>query len=139
MNAQVRLGLLQREGCTAIRVTGWPPKSEENVFGGRDSSGSGSKSRSKPNQVWQVAAEIVRRLKLAVAAPSAERELELQRERAYIEQQRLAEEYSRGYLTGWRECYDACLEAVDEELSRKSEIWAAGAMMTGSENFPRAN
>jgi hypothetical protein len=23
MNAHVKLGLLQREGCTAIRVTGW--------------------------------------------------------------------------------------------------------------------
>jgi putative DNA primase/helicase len=37
MNAQVKLGLLQREGCTAIRVTGWPPKSKpqegENVVG----------------------------------------------------------------------------------------------------------
>ena len=37
MNAQVELGLLQREGCTAIRVTGWPPKSKprkgENVLG----------------------------------------------------------------------------------------------------------
>jgi len=38
MNAHVKLGLLQREGCTAIRVTGWPPKSKpqkgENVVGG---------------------------------------------------------------------------------------------------------
>src|SRR5215470_3192266 len=38
MNAHVKLGLLQREGCSAIRVTGWPPKSKpqkgENVVSG---------------------------------------------------------------------------------------------------------
>src|SRR5215471_704273 len=35
MNAQVKLGLLHREGCAAIRVTGWPPKSksQQNVVG----------------------------------------------------------------------------------------------------------
>jgi putative DNA primase/helicase len=37
MIAHVKLGLLQSEGCTAIKVTGWPPKSEpqkrENIVG----------------------------------------------------------------------------------------------------------
>ena len=28
----------------------------------------------------------------------------------------LADEYARGYLCGWRECFASCLEAVEEEI-----------------------
>lgn len=31
------------------------------------------------------------------------------------ERQRLAEEYARGYMSGWRECYEACQEAMAAE------------------------
>ncbi|MGH9776545.1 MAG: hypothetical protein ACRD50_16560 [Candidatus Acidiferrales bacterium] len=37
----------------------------------------------------------------------------------------LAEEYANGYLTGWSECFDACMIALEEEL-REVEVrsWA---------------
>jgi hypothetical protein len=34
------------------------------------------------------------------------------------ERQALAEHYVTGYLAGWQECYDTCLEAIEEELGR---------------------
>lgn len=58
----------------------------------------------------------------------------MEREAAYAQQHLLAEEYSRGYLEGWQDCYAACLAAVEEEASRKSEIWTAGDMLVYSEN-----
>jgi hypothetical protein len=36
----------------------------------------------------------------------------------YREQQKIAEEYARGYLAGWRECFHSCLAAVEEEITR---------------------
>jgi hypothetical protein len=47
-------------------------------------------------------------------------------ERAQQVRQRLAEEYSRGYLAGWRQCSDACVAAVEEELAVTREIWDFG-------------
>ena len=41
-------------------------------------------------------------------------------QRAHRERERLAEEYARGYRAGWRECFQTCLSAVEEEIAR---VW----------------
>lgn len=56
-----------------------------------------------------------------------------------INQERLAHEYSRGYLAGWRECFEECLEAVEDEIARTDEIWRIGAALAGSKEIRRKN
>ena len=42
-------------------------------------------------------------------------------ERAYLEQKRLSEEYARGYLCGWQECFHTCVEAIEDEIGALEE------------------
>lgn len=51
----------------------------------------------------------------------------------------LATEYSRGYMAGWRECFEQCLEAVEDEIARTDDIWRMGAALTSSKNNQREN
>jgi hypothetical protein len=60
--------------------------------------------------------ELRYRISLAWEAPSRERKEFYDRERIHRERQRLAEEFARGYLAGWQECFLACKEAMQEEF-----------------------
>jgi hypothetical protein len=87
----------------------------------------------------RVVREIAHRLRIAIFTPTLERAREIECEKLQAERHRLAEEYSQGYLTGWHECYDACLNAIEDELAEKCEIWASGALLTGPDNLTKAN
>jgi hypothetical protein len=67
--------------------------------------------------------EVMHRVKLAIDAPEIERAEIFQMQRSYRERQRIAEEYSKGYLAGWRECFHSCLQAVEEEMTRGDREW----------------
>jgi hypothetical protein len=58
------------------------------------------------------------RLQIALHAPRIEHAQVFEMQRTQRERQCLTEEYARGYLSGWRECFQACLEAVEEEIAR---------------------
>lgn len=73
--------------------------------------------------------EILYRCRLVISAPTRQQALKNEREAAHSQQHELAEEYSKGYLEGWHDCYAACLAAIEEEASRKNEIWTAGDML----------
>lgn len=60
--------------------------------------------------------EVRYRISLAWQAPSRERKEFYDCERIHRERQRLAEEFARGYLAGWQECFQVCKEAMEEEL-----------------------
>ncbi len=63
--------------------------------------------------VWRMA-----RAARALGGPGREKEEMTNAQRIHRERQILAEEYASGYLTGWQECFEACVEAIEEELSR---------------------
>lgn len=84
------------------------------------------------NWVDRLAAEVVHRCRIALFAPTIQRTLAIERERAHAEREKLAEEYAHGYLDGWHECYATCLEAVEESVAGKRDIWAAGELIAGS-------
>ena len=52
----------------------------------------------------------------AVAGPGIDAQFIAESQRAFRQEQELAGQYAAGYLAGWEECFDACLEAVHEEL-----------------------
>ena len=56
-----------------------------------------------------------------------------------VDRERLAAEYYRGYMAGWRECFEQCLEAVEDEITRTDDIWQMGAALTGAKNIQRDN
>ena len=56
------------------------------------------------NWILRVLRELRHRAQLAVRAPGIEREDVFQMQRLHKERERLAEEYARGYLSGWQEC-----------------------------------
>lgn len=53
-------------------------------------------------------------------------------DRADEYRERLAQEYSRGYQAGWRECFGTCLQAIEDEIASADEIWRIGAVLTNS-------
>jgi hypothetical protein len=59
------------------------------------------------------AREIVWRIGIAWNVSRRERHESQEMQRTFRERQRLAEEYAAGYLVGWHECLDACLEALE--------------------------
>lgn len=75
------------------------------------------------NWVLQALREFSYRLRIALHAPGMERAEVFQMQRNFHERQRLAEEYARGYLAGWHECFHACLDAVEEEIARVDEAF----------------
>lgn len=72
------------------------------------------------------------RLRLMFAAPTIEKSESLEMQRSQRGRQRLADEYSRGYLAGWQECFDACLSAIEDECGRAKEVWQIGELLGGS-------
>jgi hypothetical protein len=89
--------------------------------------------------IFRGAREFTYRVLLAVRAPEIERAQAFEMNRVHRERQRLADEYARGYMAGWRECYDTCLEAVEEEITRSSEVWEAGELLANAPTPPRKN
>jgi hypothetical protein len=91
------------------------------------------------NWVLRALREFSHRLGIALRAPAIEREEVFQMQRFHRERQRLAEEYSRGYLKGWRECFDACLEAVEEEIARVDEAFNVADLLAVAPKPQRKN
>jgi len=81
------------------------------------------------HMVCRALRELMYRWRAAVAAPAMEHAEIFEMQRAHRERERLADEYARGYLNGWRECFRACLGVVEEELDRSEDTWAAGALL----------
>jgi hypothetical protein len=73
--------------------------------------------------------ELNHRVQIAVKAPRIERDEVFQMQRAHRERQRLAEEYARGYLAGWHECFHTCLDTVEEEIARVDDAWQIGTLL----------
>jgi len=92
------------------------------------------------NWILRLIRELHHRAQLAVRAPGIEHEQVFQMQRAHKERERLAEEYARGYLAGWRECFQTCMTAVEEEIAHADQVWDIGAFFpdaskrSGSEN-----
>ncbi len=82
--------------------------------------------------------ELSHRLQIAVRAPRIECEEVFQMQRAHRERERLSEEYARGYISGWRECFHVCLDAVEEEIDRVDQAWDVGSMLPAPKP-PRKN
>jgi hypothetical protein len=80
--------------------------------------------------------EIVHRVRMAVRAPGIERAEVFQMQRTHQERQRLAEEYARGYMAGWGECFRACLSAVEEEIGRVDDSWDVGSFLPAAPKPP---
>lgn len=91
------------------------------------------------NWLLRAARELAHRLRVAWDAPSIERSQVFQMQRMHRERQRLAEEYSRGYLVGWHECFRACLEIVEDELTHPSDLLEMGAFLVDSEKLSQGN
>jgi len=80
--------------------------------------------------------EVVHRVRAAVRAPGIERAEVFQMQRAHRERERLAEEYARGYMAGSRECFQTCLSAVEEEISRADDTWDVGSFLPATPKPP---
>lgn len=83
--------------------------------------------------------EFAYRLRVALHAPRIERAQAVEMNRIHRDRLRLADEYARGYMCGWRECYDACLDAVEDEISRTSEVWDIGELLVETPKPRRKN
>lgn len=83
--------------------------------------------------------EFAYRVRVALRAPRIEHAEALAMQRSHSERQRFADEYARGYLAGWRECFHTCLEAVEEEIGRADEIWDVGDLLSGAPKTSRDN
>ncbi len=65
---------------------------------------------------WRAGNWRLRHVGRALAGPGVDAQFVADSQRVFREEQALAEQYAAGYLSGWQECFDACLEAVEEEL-----------------------
>ncbi len=80
--------------------------------------------------------EVVHRVREAVRAPAIERTEVFQMQRVHRERERLAEEYARGYMARWRECFQSCLSAVEEEIGRADDTWDVGSFLPAAPKPP---
>lgn len=78
----------------------------------------------------RVMREIAYRVRVAVRLPSIEHLQVFDMQRSHKRRERLADEYASGYLVGWRECYQTCIAAVEEELACMDEVWEVEALLT---------
>jgi hypothetical protein len=83
--------------------------------------------------------EFLYRVRTAFDAPALERAEVFAMQRTHRQRERLAEEYARGYLAGWHECFHTCLDAVEEEMGRADMAWDAGEWLTGTSKPQRKN
>jgi len=68
-------------------------------------------------------------VRAAVRAPGIECAEVFQMQRVHRKRELLAEEYARGYMAGWRECFQTCLSAVEEEISHVDDGWEIGSFL----------
>lgn len=87
----------------------------------------------------RVIREFAYRLRVALRAPRIEDAERLAVQHTDRDKQRFADEYARGYLAGWRECFQTCLEAVEQEIARADGIWSAGDLLIGKPRSSREN
>jgi hypothetical protein len=80
--------------------------------------------------------EMVHRVRIAIQAPGIERAEVFQMQSTHRERERLAEEYARGYMAGWRECFQTCLTAVEEEIARVDDAWEVGSFLPAAPKPP---
>jgi hypothetical protein len=83
--------------------------------------------------------EIFHRLRVAMCSPAIECTQIFEMQHGHRDRQRMADEYARGYLIGWRECFHACLEAVEAELTRSDDVWDIGDLLTDASKPPKDN
>lgn len=88
------------------------------------------------NWILRVGREAVHRIRRTLGAPSIERAEAAEMEKQNHERHRLAAEYSRGYMTGWREGLDACLAAVEDEFVSGDDLWTIGELLSSSKRQP---
>jgi len=74
--------------------------------------------------------EVRHRVRAAWRAPTLECLQIFEMQRVHQQRLRLADEYARGYLAGWRECFQTCLAAVEDELTRPDDVWEIGALLS---------
>lgn len=79
------------------------------------------------NWVLRALREFGYRLRIALRAPGMEHAQVFEMQRTHRERERLAEEYARGYMSGWHECFRACLDAVEDELARVDDAFDASS------------
>jgi hypothetical protein len=83
------------------------------------------------HRVARALRELIHRVRLAMDAPEIECAEVFDMQSRYRVQQKIAEEYARGYLAGWRECFHSCLTAVEEEIGRSDAGWDVSALLPG--------
>jgi hypothetical protein len=83
--------------------------------------------------------EIAYRMRVARRMPSIEQLQVFDMQRLHKQRERLADEYASGYLVGWRECYQTCIAAVEEELACMDEAWEVDALLAETPKLPRRN
>ena len=83
--------------------------------------------------------EVAYRLRVARRMPSIEQLQVFDMQRLHKQRERLADEYASGYLVGWRECYQTCIAAVEEELACMDEAWEVDALLAETPKLPRRN
>ncbi len=81
------------------------------------------------HRIARAVREVAHRVRMAIDAPDIERAEIFPMQRVHRERQKFAEEYARGYLAGWRECFHSCLSAVEEEIARGDEGWDIAALL----------
>ena len=72
------------------------------------------------------------RLRVAREAYALEHADFVAMQREHAERERMADEYARGYLNGWRECYRDCIAVLESEFTRGAagdDVWALGAAL----------
>ena len=84
---------------------------------------------------WLMAAlrELRYRLRIALRAPRIEAAQFFAMQRYHHQRQRMADEYASGYMAGWHECFQTCVEAIEDEL-HKDDVWDVGALLTDTGN-----
>lgn len=79
--------------------------------------------------LFRVLRESAYRFRLALEAPPIEHADVFAMQLEHRRREEMADEYARGYMQGWRECFDTCLGVVEEELA-SSAAWEAGALLS---------
>jgi hypothetical protein len=83
--------------------------------------------------------ELRYRARIAFASPRLEVAQFFAMQRAHRQKQCMADEYARGYMVGWRECFQTCVEAIEDEMSRGEEVWEIGALLADGGKPPRGD
>jgi hypothetical protein len=81
------------------------------------------------HRVARAMRELIHRVRLALDAPDIECAEVFDMQSRFRVQQKIAEEYASGYLAGWRECFQSCLTAVEEEMGRNDAGWDVRALL----------